>query len=325
MKADAADTPKRIAITGSSGLYGRSLIAAIRHRLPDARILGIDLRPADGDPPDEFHQGDIADPRQADAVGRFEPDTIVHLAYAVQPGRDAAALRATNVDGTRAMLDLATASQPRRLLVASSATVYGAWPDNPPACDETTPIRPFPGYYYSAHKGIVERMVREFAEASPQTAVSWTRPAIVVGRGVRNFLADYFLGVPFLCLADGRDTPLQFVHRDDLARATLAILLASARGPFNVAPDDSLTHRQIARALGVPAIPMPYAVMAGIGRLWWTLRLPWLATPPGLVGYVRHPWVVTAARLRDELDFAFDYSSAAAFAELVAGDDQRAG
>ena len=325
MSGGATDGLSRIAITGSSGLYGRSLIAEIRRRLPEARILGIDLRSADGDPPDEFHQGDIAAPRQAEAVCCFGPDTLVHLAYAVQPGRDAAALRATNVDGTRAVLDVAAAVQPRRLLVASSATIYGAWPDNPPACDETTPIRPLAGYYYSAHKGLVERMVRAFAEASPQAAVSWTRPAIVVGRGVHNFLADYFLGVPFVCLPDGRDTPLQFVHRDDLARATLAILLASARGPFNVAPEDAMTHREIARALGVPAVPMPYAVMAGIGRLWWTLRLPWLATPPGLVGYVRHPWVMTSARLRDELGFAFDYSSAAAFAELVAGDDQRAG
>jgi nucleoside-diphosphate-sugar epimerase len=325
MNADAADVPARIAITGSSGLYGRSLIVEIRRRLPKARILGIDLRPADVDPPDDFHQGDIASPRQAEAVVRFGPDTIVHLAYAVQPGRDTAALRITNVDGTQAVLDVAAAVQPRRLLVASSATIYGAWPDNPPACDETTPIRPLAGYYYSAHKGIVERMVREFAEANSRVAVSWTRPAIVVGRGVHNFLADYFLGVPFVCLPDGRDTPLQFVHRDDLARATLAILLGSARGPFNVAPEDAMTHREIARALGVPAVPMPYAVMAGIGRLWWTLRLPWLATPPGLVGYVRHPWVMTSARLRDELGFAFDYSSAAAFAELVAGDDQRAG
>ena len=265
MNGDAGKAPARIAITGSSGLYGRSLIVAIRHRLPDARILGIDLRQADGDRPDDFHQGDIASPRGAEAVGRFGPDTIVHLAYAVQPGRDAAALRATNVDGTRAILDVAAGVRPRRLLVASSGTVYGAWPDNPPACSETTAVRPLPGYYYSAHKGIVERMIREFADVHPGIAVSWTRPAIVVGRGVRNFLADYFLGVPFLCLPDGRDTPLQFVHRDDLGRATLAILLASARGPFNVAPDDAMTHREMARALGVPAVPIPYALMVGIG------------------------------------------------------------
>jgi UDP-glucose 4-epimerase len=319
-----SDAPARIVITGSSGLYGRSLIAEIRRVLPEARILGLDLQPAAHDPPDEFRPGDVAGPGVPAAIARFAPDTVVHLAFAVQPGRDSARLRAANVDGTRAVLDAAAATRPRRLLVASSATVYGAWPDNPPACDETAAVRPLPGYYYSAHKGIVERLLGEFAAGHPAIAVSWTRPTIVVGRGVRNFLTDYFLSVPFVGLPDGHDTPLQFVHRDDLARATLAILAASARGPFNVSPDDVLTHRQIAGALGVPAVSIPFPLMAALGRLWWTLRLPWLATPPGLVGYVRHPWLITSKRLREELGFSFAYSAAAAFAELVAGDEQRA-
>lgn len=315
--------PRRLAITGSSGLYGRAVIAEVRRAFPEARVLGIDLEPATGDVPDEFQRCSITDPGVPDALVRFAPDTILHLAFAVQPGRDAEAMRVANVDGARAVLDAAAAVKPGRLLVASSATVYGPWPDNPPACDESAAIRPFPGYYYSAHKGIVERMVAAFAAAHPAIAVSVTRPAMVCGRGVRNFISDYFLGVPFLCLADGRDTPMQFVHQDDLARATLAILAASARGPFNVAPDDAVTHRQLARALGVPAVPMPYGVMAAVGRLWWTLRLPWLAMPPGLTRYVRHPWIVTPRRLRDELGFTFEHSSASAFAELVAGDYRR--
>jgi UDP-glucose 4-epimerase len=315
--------PARLAITGSSGLYGRAVIAELRRTLPDARVLGIDLRPAAHDEPDLFWRGSITDAAFPSAVAAFAPDTIVHLAFAVQPGRDAAAMRATNIDGTRAVLDAAARLSPSRLLVASSATVYGAWPDNPPACDESAAIRPLPGYYYSADKGVVERLVGEFAAARPEIAVSLTRPAIVCGRGVRNFLADYFLGVPVLCLPDGRDTPLQFVHQDDLARATLAILAASARGAFNVAPDDALTHRQMAAVLGVPAVPVPYVLMAAVGRIWWALRLPWLATPPGLAGYVRHPWVMTSRRLRGEIGFTFAHSSASAFAELVAGDDQR--
>jgi UDP-glucose 4-epimerase len=315
--------PSRLAITGSSGLYGRAVIAQLRRTLPEARVLGIDLRPADRDAPDAFWQGSITDPGFPAAVAAFAPDTILHLAFAVRPGRDAAAMRTANIDGTRAVLEVSARLSPSRLLVASSATVYGAWPDNPPVCDESAAIRPLPGYYYSAHKGIVERLVAEFAAARPEIAVSLTRPAIVCGRDVRNFLTDYFLGVPFIGLPDGRDTPLQFVHPDDLARATLAILAAAGRGAFNVAPDDAVTHRQIAAALGVPAVPIPFGLMAAVGRVWWTLRLPWLATPPGLVGYVRHPWVVTARRLRTELGFTCDHSSATAFAELVAGDDQR--
>ncbi|MFM7207726.1 MAG: NAD-dependent epimerase/dehydratase family protein [Planctomycetaceae bacterium] len=323
MTAVSPGPPARLAITGSSGLYGRAVIAELRRVLPAARVLGVDLHPVEGAAPDEFWRGSITAPGFPDAVAAFAPDTLVHLAFAVQPGRSARTQRAANIDGTNAVLDVAARVAPRRLLVASSGTVYGAWPDNPPACDESATIRPLPGYYYSAHKGIVERLVADFAAAYPDVAVSVTRPAIVVARGVRNFLTDYFLGVPFLGLPDGRDTPLQFVHRDDLARATVAILTASARGAFNVAPDDAITHRQVARALGVPAIPLPYAAMVAVGRLWWTLRLPWLATPPGLVGYVRHPWVMTSRRLREELGFAFAHTCAEAFDELVAGDDQR--
>lgn len=317
--------PDRIAITGSSGLYGRSLVREIRRSLPKASILGIDCRVATEDAPDESWQGDICDSRMADAIGAFRPDTVIHLAYAVQPGRDMRAMRAANVDGTRRLLEAAAAHGARRVLVASSATVYGAWPDNPPRCDESTPVRPRPDYYYSEHKGHVERLVQEFATASPEIAVSWTRPTIICGAGVKNFLSDIFLNMPVMFLPDGNDTPLQFVHRDDLARATLAILMASARGAFNVAPADVITHREIADLLGVAAVPMPLFLLAGMGRVWWTLRLPWFTTPPGLVSYSRYPWVMSSERLRRELGFEFEYSSVESFRELLIREEAGAG
>jgi UDP-glucose 4-epimerase len=314
-----AEEPRRIVITGSSGLYGRARVGEIRRSLPAARVLGIDCRRESRQSTDEFWEGDVCDPRMAEAVAAFRPDAVVHLAYAVQPRRDMQAMRAANVEGTRRLLDVAAASGAGRVLVASSATVYGAWPDNPSVCDESTPVRPRPEYYYSEHKGHVERLVQDFAASHPDIAVSWTRPAIICGPGVRNFLSDIFLNMPVLFLPDGRDTPLQFVHQDDTARATLAILRGSARGPFNVAPRDSVTHRQIARMLGVAALPVPYVLIAGMSRLWWTLRMPWFTTPPGLVSYVRHPWVMSSERLSRELGFEFEYSSQQAFQALLAG------
>ena len=325
----SAVPPTRIAITGSSGLYGRTLVREIRARLPAARLLGIDPAPPRSDPPDEAWRGDVADAAAAAELRRFRPDTVVHLAFAVQPGRDVAAMRRLNVDGTRGMLAAAAACAAARVLVASSATVYGAWPDNPPACDETAPLRPRHDYYYAAHKGEVEAHLAAFAAAHPGIAVSWTRPAIVCGPGVRNFLSDIFLTLPCMFLPDGADTPLQFVHEQDLARATLAILAADARGPFNVAPPDSLSQREIARAMGVAAIPVPFWLVAAASRAWWTLRLPWLATPPGLAHYLRHRWVVSPDRLMRELGFEFAHSSRQAFETLLAtppaAPDTRAG
>ena len=290
---------------------------AIRGSLPRASVLGLDVRPAAADPPDASWKGDIRDPAAGRIIGEFRPDTVVHLAYAVQPGRDAATMRSVNVEGTRHVLASAASCGASRMLVASSGTVYGAWPDNPPACDEEAPVRPRPEYAYAADKGVVERDVAAFAAAHPQIAVAWTRPAIICGPGVRNFLSDIFLTVPFLALPDGRDTPLQFVHEDDVARATLAILSRDARGPFNIAPEDSVTQRQIARAMRIAAVPLPFFVVAAASRVWWTLRLPWVATPPGLARYLRHRWVMTSARLTRECGFVFAHSSESAFRTLL--------
>lgn len=307
---------QRIAITGSSGVYGQALLREIRRSLPAATVLGIDRRSGVAATDAALHR-DIRDPEVAAAIREFRPDTVVHLAYAVQPGRDASVMRSVNIDGTRAVLAAAVAGGVPRVLVASSATVYGAWPDNPPACDEATPLRPRKEYYYSDQKGIVERDVAAFAAAHPEIAVAWTRPAIICGPGVKNFLTDFFLNMPCMLLPDGRDTPLQFVHEDDLARATLTILAAGGRGPFNVSPEDSITQRELARVLGVPAIPMPFCLINATARVWWTLRLPWIAAPPGMAHYLRHPWRMTSRRLSDELGFACSHSSWRAFRSLM--------
>lgn len=308
---------ERIVMTGSSGVYGRALLRAIRRSIPDARVLGLDRRPAESPQPDSFWQGDIRHPEAAAAIHDFRPDTVIHLAYAVQPGRDLRAMESVNVDGARAVLKATAACGATRLLVASSGTVYGAWPDNPPLCDETTPLRPRPDYYYSHHKGIVERDVAAFAAVHPQVAVAWTRPAIICGPGVSNFLTDIFLTVPCMVLPDGRDTPLQFVHEDDVARGTLAILVHGGRGGFNISPEDALTQRQLAEAMGIPALSLPFFLVNALARTWWTLRLPWITTPPGLVHYLRHPWVMTSHRLKAECGFVCTYSSWQAFRALL--------
>jgi len=312
---------ERIAITGSSGAYGRAMLREIRRSLPGATVLGLDCQPPALPEPDLFWLGDIRAAEAASAIDRFHPDTVIHLAYAVQPGRDLRAMESINVDGTRAVLAATASCGARSLLVASSGTVYGAWPDNPSACDETTPLRPRPDYYYSRHKGIVERDIAAFAAAHPQVVVAWTRPAIICGPGVKNFLTDIFLTVPCMVLPDGNDTPLQFVHEDDVARATLAILGRGGRGPFNIAPDDSLTQRQLAAAMGIPAIAVPFFLVDALARAWWTLRLPWLATPPGLVHYLRHSWIMTSHRLAQECGFTCSHSSWRAFRTLLRPDD----
>ena len=82
----------RIAITGSSGVYGRAVVREIRRSLPEATVLGLDRQPTAAVAPDIFWEGDIRTAEAAAAIDTFHPDTVIHLAYAVQPGRDLVAM-----------------------------------------------------------------------------------------------------------------------------------------------------------------------------------------------------------------------------------------
>jgi UDP-glucose 4-epimerase len=308
---------RRIAITGSSGLCGRALVRAIRERFPEVRILGLDIASPQSDPPDEFVRASVVDADLSGILSRFAADTAVHLAYMVEPCRDLRLMREVNITGTERILAAVVETGVRSVLVSSSATVFGPWPEHAVPCTEEAPLRPLPRFTYAFHKGEVEAMLTTFAAARPEIAVAWTRPAIVCGRGEKNFLSDIFLTVPFMVLPGGRDTPLQFVHADDLADATLAILAAGGRGPFNVAPPDSLTQRDLAAMMGIRAMRMPTWLVAAAARIWWTLRLPWVQTPPGLTAYLANPWLIDSSRLVSECDFSFRYSCREAFATLL--------
>ena len=314
---------RRVAITGSSGLCGRAIVRAIRRLLPGATTLGFDLAAPRSDPPDAFVQGNLLDTDLGAVFERFAPDAVVHLAYIVEPCRDLKRMHAVNITGTERVLAAVTQARVPRLLVSSSATVYGPWPEHALPCTEEMPLRPVPSFTYAAHKGVVEVMLAAFAANQPGTTVAWTRPGIVCASGETNFLSDLFLTVPFMALPSGRDTPLQFVHADDLAAATLTILAARGRGPFNVAPPDALTQRDLATMMGIRAVAIPARLIRAAASAWWALRLPWIRTPPGLTAYLADPWLVDSSRLTRECGFDFTHSSREAFATLLQDPSRR--
>ena len=133
--------PQRILITGSSGFYGRALIGAIRREWPAAKILGLDVIAPKTDAPDTFELCDITSLKVREHVVSFQPDTILHLAFVVNPMRDENRMHQINVEGSRNLLAAASAVKPARVFVASSATSYGAWPDNPVPMTEDQPLR----------------------------------------------------------------------------------------------------------------------------------------------------------------------------------------
>jgi len=300
---------QRIAITGSSGFYGRALIALIRERVPDAKILGLDIVEPESERPDEFHVCDVTGDTAGEHLEKFQPDTLIHLAFVVEPMHNQQRMNEVNVEGTRKVLEAARRIVPDRILVSSSATAYGAWSDNPVPISEGHELRPRTDYQYSAEKVLVEQMLEQFAQEHPQTAVSWTRPCIIYGKGVDNFLTEFISKVWWVILPDGLDAPVQFVHLDDVAEATLMILQARGAGPFNIGPPDWITLRKMSQLKQCRHFKIPLKLCRAFTYFWWTCRLPVYRFPPSLWHFISYPWVVAPTRLTDELNFEFRYST----------------
>ncbi len=301
--------PQRILITGSSGFYGRAVIGVIRQTWPSAEILGLDVVAPKSDPPNQFEQCDITSPKLRDHVLKFQPDTILHFAFVVNPMRDEDRMHRINVEGSKSLLAAAAEAKAARLLVSSSATAYGAWPDNPIPLTEKHPLRTRSEYRYADDKFQVETLLQDFANAHPEIAVSWTRPCIIYGPGLTNFMIPLFTVPPVLTLPGGSNPEMQFVHLDDVANATVSILTAAARGPFNLAPADYVTMRDLAKMSGRLALPVPFAACRALTACWWALRLPIFLFPASLWHFIRYPWVVSPDRLINEVGFRFKYSS----------------
>jgi UDP-glucose 4-epimerase len=307
----------KVAITGCSGFYGRAVIAALRRRCSGVEIHGLDVVPPQDHPPDHFVCCDVLSQEFTQHIAAFRPDTVIHLAFIVNPIRDEERMHTVNVRGTEAVLQATAAAEAQRLLVASSATAYGAWPDNPVPMTEDQPLRPRAEYRYADDKVKVERLLETFAEQHSGIAVSWTRPCMIYGPGLSNYLTEFILNGPLIALPGGNDTQLQFIHVDDVADGSVSILQADARGAFNLAPDDWFTLRDLAQWSGRRCVGVPLAFCLLFTKIWWALRLPWFSFPSGLWYFIRYPWVVSPARMERELNFRCRMSSREVVTQLL--------
>ena len=300
---------KKLAITGSSGYLGSQLVEYFRQRHAGTRILGLDVRPPEQPGPDVFVQMDVRNPQLGEAIHEFRPDTVIHAAFAFTPMRDERQMREINVEGSRNLLRIVAAQRPERLLLVSSATAYGAWPDNPVPMDETWPLRARKEFQYAADKTEVEALLAAFADEHPEIATSWVRPCMIGGPHMDNYLKRFIFGMPFMVLIDGYDAPLQFVHEEDVVAAIDSILVKNARGPFNVAPPDSITISDLARETGRRVLKCPFWFAYGVHWLAWAIHFLNHESPAGFLYFVRYPWVVAPTRLQSELGHQFRFSS----------------
>ncbi len=273
-------------MTGAAGSVGRRVVALLAAELGDGAVRAFDRDPLAPLPGVEFHQFDIAGPQ---LVGHLTgAETVIHLAE--DRGRR------SDITLALEMLDrvLAAAAEVGcgRVVLLSSALVYGAYVDNPVPITEGQRVAPVPGLAYAATKAALERRLDRWAAATGSEAVILRPTTTISERGV-SYIAGALRSATTLRSEVGAP-PVQFLHHDDLAAAVAHLATRSSAGPFNVAPDGWIDPEVFRDLLLEVDLPVPDRLGAVTGPLARTVR----RRPAGLDDYVRHPWVVANDRLR---------------------------
>lgn len=258
-------------VTGATGFVGSAVARALLARGERVRVLaraGGDRRNLEGLRV-EIVEGDLRDPAaRAKAVAGAR--SLYHVAadYRLWT-RDPAAMFATNVEATDALLRAAAHAGVARMVYTSSVATLGLLPGGAPS-DETTPVTAADMIgSYKRSKFDAEARVRALADAGLPVVI--VNPSAPVGpRDVKPTPT----GRTIVEAAAGRmpafvDTGLNLVHVDDVAQGHLLAHDRGGIGERYVLGAENLTLREILARIA-----------ALVGRRPPTVRIPTAALMP---------------------------------------------
>jgi nucleoside-diphosphate-sugar epimerase len=247
-------------------------------------------------------------------------EAVLHLAWNVPDGKgagpaDALAAAAANHRSLLRVLDTAEKVGITAVVHVSSATVYGAWPDNKIPLTEDARLRPNPEFTFAVSKAEAERALSEWADGHPAVTVAVLRPAVTVAADGRPLYQA--LGITRAPRLGDEGRPVQYLHVDDLAGAVVLAWEKRLAGVYNVAPDSGMPEEQ-ARALagGVARLSARGRLGARLAQVGWKLWRQ--GVPTEAHAYATHPWAIAPDRIK-AAGWVPEYSSEEA---LVATDER---
>ena len=287
----AGRTAGTVAVTGARGAIGGRVL----HRLVGSgsvrRVIGIDAERGDVAGA-AWRRADVRDPALAARLD--DVDTLVHVATDRRADAPATERRSVNVRGTDTVLTAAAAAGVRRVVLLTSAMVYGADATNPVPLADDAPLLADPDLSLVGDWVEMERLAAVTARAHPSLEVVSVRPASLLGAEPDSMLPRLFEAPRLLAIKDA-EPRWQFCHEDDLVTALEWAALGRVTGAVTVGCAGWLSQADVERLSGLRSLVVPAArAYATAERL---NRIGVLTSPATELRYLAHPWVVASQRL----------------------------
>lgn len=300
--ADAEDGA--VLVTGICGRMGRLLVRQLHRSGP---VVGIDRRPFTGKPADiVHHQLELRRRKARDVFRAGGIRAVVHLGTMHNLRESDRAHHSFNVVGFQKLLEYLDQYRVPKLVVLSSASLYGPSPENPQFLTEDAPL--LGAQEFSQIRDLVEvdMLAQSFFWKHPDVETVILRPCHIMGR-TRNAPSNYArMDRPITVM--GFDPMLQVIHERDVTQAITLALQPGVRGVYNLRGPGELSVSRMLRMLGKTPMPVPGPLLKGVLSRLWSYRAGSFPTPE--LDHLRYVCMVDDSRARRDLGFQPRYDLA---------------
>ena len=292
-----------VLVTGISGNLGRSL-AKLLHK--EERLIGLDRRPFLGKPKDiEMHELDLRKKKAEDVFRRNKIKAVIHMGIMHDPRMSSEDHHSFNVIGTTRILEYCAKYGVEKVVVLSSANVYGPSPDNSNFLTEDAPL--MAASRFSGVRDLIEvdMLAHGFFWRHPGVSTVILRPVHIVGPHIKNAPSTY-LRLRYPWVLAGFDPMVQLIHVEDVARALALALKPGIKGVYNVVGPGEVPLSSIFHELGRTPIPVPHPLARPALSLLFKYRVS--NFPAGELDHIQFLCAVDGSRWNEDLEWKARYS-----------------
>lgn len=300
----------RVLVTGSGSHLSKVLLPALCKEKNITIVTGIDINPTNFQHP-KFKeiQLDVRDRKIHGIIAQH--DAVIHTAFVVlrsklgKQRKNRNLCQDININGSINVFRSALENKLNCLIHISSASVYGALPNNPEKITEQHPRRLMKGFSYAEDKNTVEDWLDENENKYPTRIIRF-RPNVILGPNAQTFLLQ-LLKQPFYPYFKNPQPTIQCVWENDVADAIIKALLSDKRGIYNLAANPETSFKQLIKATHKFAIPAPLSLSKLIQSIAW--KFSGKLEEPGWIDGMRYSLTLDVSKVERDLNWKASRSS----------------
>lgn len=318
--APKKDKDKSVVIIGCNGFIGRHILKYLETNPRYKKVIAVDCnKPAVTLKKTKYYKLDLtatmADVTLAEILKNENCDMLIHTAVPMSPMRNEALAHEIIAIGTFYVINACNEAGVRKVVMASTTDVYGAFPENPNFLTEDMPPKGHLQSRFLADKIDAEKQAIKYQKKHPESVVTILRHATILGPTIDSFKTRYLRRAAVMTML-GFDPLLQFVHEDDVIAAFVKIIDEDHPGIFNLGGDGVLPLSRVLEIAGSFNLKLTQIGFKTLVQLLWFADVS--PAPSTFADFLRYICVVDNTKIKTAAAFTPKHTTKEALLSFVA-------